>query len=411
MDIKDLNTHLQTATEEMKSLVTRQSDEIKAQGETSKATAEQITKANDRLEQMQAEMQEKASRLEEVEKRLARPDFGQPEAKQTLGDMFIKSEQYENAKAREFRGDSGAFIAKDIVGTAGSAQSLIPEFRNPNVFMNPDRPLFIRQLVNTLPAQGDAVVIMRENVFTSEAGPQFDSGAKQLVAKNKSNITYSKITVPVETMAHHFIASRQVLSDAPRLAGMINQRSVYGLNLNMDAQLLYGDGDDGNFEGLFTVAGTGDVGQIAFGTSQDDLPGAMLDHIRKAVTTCQTNEYYNINGLVVNPQDWETLELAKGSDGHYIWVTVPNGGVMQLWRVPVVVSNAVTPGDFILGDWNMGSTLYQREGISVRTSESHANLFVENGVAILAEERAAFGVELPKAYTKGKFTIDPVDPS
>jgi HK97 family phage major capsid protein len=404
-DILEVKAHLETATNEMKSLVERQSAEIKSQGETAKHTAEQITKANERMEQLHAEIQEKASRLEEVEKRLARPDFGQPERKETLGEMFVKSEQYNNAKSREFRGDSSAFIAKDIVGTAGSAGSLIPEFRNPNVFMNPDRPLFIRQLVNSSPVQGDAVVIMRENVFTNNAGPQFVGGEKQLVAKNKSNVTYNKITVPVETMAHYFIASRQVLSDAPRLSSMINQRSVYGLNLNMDSQLLYGDGTDGNFEGLFTTAGTGNVGQIASGTTAAQLPGAMIDHIRKAITISQTNEYYNVNGLVVGPEDWETIELAKGSDGHYIWVTVPNGGQTQLWRVPVVVSNAVTKGDFILGDWNMGATLYQREGISVRTSESHANLFVENGVAILAEERAAFAVELPKAYTKGKFTV------
>jgi HK97 family phage major capsid protein len=73
--------------------------------------------------------------------------------------------------------------------------------------------------------------------------------------------------------------------------------------------------------------------------------------------------------------------------------------------VPVVVSNAVTAGDFMLGDWTMGATLYQREGITVRASESHSDLFVKNGVAILAEERAAFGIELPKAFTKGSFTI------
>jgi HK97 family phage major capsid protein len=203
-------------------------------------------------------------------------------------------------------------------------------------------------------------------------------------------------------MAHHFIAARQVLSDAPRLSAMINQRSVYGLNLNMDAQLLYGDGTDGNLTGLFVDAGVSDIGNITLDTDQT-LASGMVDHIRRAVTQCQLNDFYNVNGLVVNPADWETLELAKGTDGHYIWVQVPTGGESRMWRVPVIVSNAITAGEFILGDWTLGATLYQREGISVRVSESHADLFIKNGVAILAEERVAFGIELPKAYTKGTF--------
>ena len=107
----------------------------------------------------------------------------------------------------------------------------------------------------------------------------------------------------------------------------------------------------------------------------------------------------------MNPVDFATIEMAKGSDGHYIWVNVASGGASTLWRVPVIVSNAVTQGDFILGDWSMGATLYNREGTSVRMSESHANLFISEGVAVVVSERSAFAIELPKAFTKGKFTV------
>jgi HK97 family phage major capsid protein len=226
-----------------------------------------------------------------------------------------------------------------------------------------------------------------------------------LVEKDKSNITYTSASVPVRTMAHYIIASRQVLSDAPRLRSMIDQRLPYGLNLNMDAQLLYGDGLTENFTGLFVDAGVNDVGEIATGTTAAELPLAMIKHIRSAVTQCQLSEYYNVNGLLLNPQDWETIETATGTDSQFIWVSVGNGAEARMWRVPVVVSNAVTAGDFLMGDWSMGATLYQREGITVRASESHANLFTQNGVAILGEERAAFAVELPKAFTKGQFSV------
>jgi HK97 family phage major capsid protein len=58
-----------------------------------------------------------------------------------------------------------------------------------------------------------------------------------------------------------------------------------------------------------------------------------------------------------------------------------------------------------LGDWTMGAKLYEREDVSIRVSESHADYFVRNGVAILAEERYAFAVNRPNAYVKGQFTV------
>jgi HK97 family phage major capsid protein len=189
------------------------------------------------------------------------------------------------------------------------------------------------------------------------------------------------------------------------LQRLIDSRLMYGLNLLADSQLLFGDGTNQNLTGLMVDAGVETVGQIAVGTTAANRPGAMLDHIRAAVTRCQTFEFYNINGLVINPADWGTLETAKGSDGHYIWVSVPNGGEPRLWRVPVVVSNAMTVGNFLLGDWTLGATIYDREQMDIRVSESHADFFVRNGVAILAEERYGFGIELPKAFCKGQFTV------
>ena len=65
----------------------------------------------------------------------------------------------------------------------------------------------------------------------------------------------------------------------------------------------------------------------------------------------------------------------------------------------------MTANNFILGDWTMGATIYDREQMDIRVAEQHADFFVRNGVAILAEERYGFGIELPKAYCKGLFTV------
>lgn len=409
MDIKDLKAHLDTASAELKSLVERQSDEIKAHGEASKQAADQISKADARLAEMTAELEAKEARLTEVEKKAARPSFGGAEERKTLGQLYVESEAYTHAKSIGRGNNVPVEIErKDITSASGSAGALTDQFRNPEIYKNPDRMMFIRQLVNATPVTDSAVEIMRENVFTNNATPQYDvngTPVNELVSKAKSDVTFSLETVPVRTIAHHMVASRQVLADAARLRNYIDGRLMYGLNLEFDSQMLYGDGLTENFKGLFTDAGVSNVGEIATGTSAADLPGAMIDHIRGAITQCQLNEYYNVNGLIMNPQDWETIETAKGSDGHYIWVTVPSGGESRLWRVPVIVTNAVQSGDFLLGDWTMGATLYQRETMAVRVADQHADLFIKNGIVLLGEERAAFAIELPKAFAKGAFTV------
>jgi len=409
MDIKDLKAHLDTASAELKSLVERQSDEIKAHGETSKQAAEAIAKADARMAELTQELEAKEARLAEVEKRAARPGFGGDAQRKSLGQLYTESEAYAHAKSIG-RGNNVPVEVerKDITSAAGSAGALTDQFRNPEIYKNPDRLLFIRQLVNRTPVSDSAVEIMRENVFTNAASPQYNAGGNpvnQLVAKEKSNVTFTLETVPVRTIAHYMVASRQVLADAARLRSYIDGRLVYGLNLEFDSQMLYGDGLTENFTGLFTDAGVSTVGEIAAGTNADDLPGAMIDHVRSAITQLQLNEYYNVNGLIMNPVDWQTIETAKGSDGHYIWVTVPNGGESRLWRVPVIVTNAVQAGDFLLGDWTMGATLYERESMAVRVADQHADLFIKNGIVILGEERAAFAIELPKAFCKGSFDV------
>lgn len=402
MEINELKGHFDAASNEIKSLLAKQADEIKRTGEASAETASAIKKADERISAIDAEIK---GRLDKLEAAGNRPNLNGREEAKSIGAQFVESEEFKRYCGR---GASDRFLVKDISAGSASAGALIPEFRVPRVFINPDRPLFLRQLVRNQPCSTDAVVIMRENVFTNAAGPQYDSDApapkNQLVAKNKSNITYAKETIPVETQAHYIVAARQILSDVPMLRGMIDQRLRYGLDLNIDAQLTYGTGTNSEFTGLFVDTDIPDIGEMT-DVAPGGIAGAMIDHIRRAVTQCQLNEYYNINGLIMNPQDWELIETAKGDDGHYIWVTVPSGGEQRLWRVPVVVTNAVNQGDFLLGDWTMGATLYNREGMSIRLAEQHGNLFIENGVVILGEERNAFAIELPKAFTKGSFDV------
>lgn len=407
MELNEIKTHLDTVKAEIKSAVEKRDAEVKQNGEATEATRKALTAATDRLDAIKSDFDRMDSRVIEMEK-AAQRQFAGAQVSKTYGQQFIESSAFKNARSN---GTDAHRVEKTISGLAVSAGALVNPDRRADVVIGAERPRFIRELIQSIPTSSNAVEVMRENVFTNNAAVQAPSsantaiGAGEWQTKGQSNVTYALVTVPVRTMAHWIPASRQVLSDAPMLQRLVDSKLMYGLNLLADSQLLYGNGLNQNLTGLMVDSGVSTVGEIATGTSAADLPGAMLDHIRAAITKNQTFDYYNVNGLVINPVDWGTLETAKGSDGHYIWVTVPNGGESRLWRVPVIVSNAMTSGDFLLGDWTMGATIYDREQMDIRVSESHSDYFVKNGVAILAEERYGFGIELPKAFTKGSFDV------
>lgn len=393
--------------------------EMKSQLETEKGERETIEKSIAELkEENETMVKNLEERLIEMQKSSKRTDMYGREAVETksAGATFTASEEFKEASQKQKGFHSASVNVKSITGLAASAGALVRADRDPEVYSVPKRAMRIRDLLRTVPTSSNAVEFVRQNVFTNNAGPQQAGspnaaiGGGELQAKAESNITWELVTQPVRTFAHWIPASRQVLSDAPMLQGLIDTELNYGLDLESDNQLLLGDGTNQNVTGLLVDAGVSNVAPDNATVAAADLGAAYVDHIRKAVTTLQTFEYYNVTGIALNPQDWQVIETAKGTDGHYILVpfAATAGQATEIWRVPVVLTNAQPQGSFLLGDWTMGAVLYDREDASVRISEHHADNFIKNAITVLGEERYAFAVPRPKAFAKGTFpTITP----
>lgn len=402
MELKELAEKLNTASTEIKNAQETHAKELKELGEASAETKSRLETSEKNFTELKELFEKADSKLKELELKGKRPNGGAEEVK-SLGEMFTSSEVGVMLKSEQGLGRKVEIEKKDITSGASSAGALVRPDRDSRVFQNPNRQLRIRDLIPTVPTSSNAVEVMRENVFTNNAAPQ----AGELAAKAKSEITYELLTYPVRTIAHYVHASRQVLSDAPMLQSLINNRLTYGLDLESDDQLLLGDGTGQNLTGILVDPDVSDIGEITSGTTAAELPAAMIDHIRAAVTQCQVNEYYNINGLVMNPVDFATLETAKATDGHYILVpfAATNSQTTTIWRVPVVITNAIPVGQFILGDWQMGAVIYDRESVSVAVSEQHSDNFTKNAVTIRGEERFTLAIPLPKAFAKGSFAV------
>lgn len=409
MELKEFTEQLNAASTELKNAQSKMAEEIKANGAASQEAKALAEKAEANFTELKSMFEKVDEQLKEMQVKQSRHGQGGRELK-SLGAAFTSSEVYESMKSSG-RGSNQpmSMDKKDISNLAASAGALVRPDRDGRVFQDPNRPMRIRDLVPTVPTASNAVEFMRELAFTNNAGPQgtvAGIGSGEFVAKNKSELTYELVTKPVRTIAHWMAASRQVLSDAPMLQNLIDNRLTYGLDLESDDQLLNGDGTGQNLDGILQDAAINDAGELPSGTAAADIPSAMIDHIRKAIRIEQQAEYYNMTGLVLNPVDWEILETAKATDGHYLMVSMPTGRATEtVWRVPVIVTNAMPASTFLIGDWNMGSVIYDREDVSVRVSESHADYFVKNGVAVLAEERYTLAIPLPNAFCKGSFAV------
>ncbi len=248
------------------------------------------------------------------------------------------------------------------------------------------RELSIVDLIDVRDTGSDAVDFVRQTAFTNAAAATAEATTTSNGTKPESSMAFERVSCPVETIAHWIPATKRALSDVGQLRGLIDADMRYGLNEEVEDQVMNGDGSTPNLAGIFNTSNVQTRSYIT------DLPTTT----RKAVTLMKTVAKERPTGWVFNPSNWESFDLLKGTDVYFFGGLV-GMGARSLWGYPVVESEAMLEGHAFLGNWKR-AVLWIREGITISVSDSHANFFVQNLVAILAEMRAAFGVTKPTAF-------------
>jgi HK97 family phage major capsid protein len=129
--------------------------------------------------------------------------------------------------------------------------------------------------------------------------------------------------------------------------------------------------------------------------------GTDLDAIVDAIRAVRVTGKRRPTGMMIHPNDWYStgFTLAKNGNGDYL-LSNPAGGINDLrtlWGLQVVVSEAVTEGTALVGDFRY-AVLFMREGTTITMTDSHSDFFIRNILVILAEMRAAFAVLDPQAF-------------
>ena len=339
----------------------------------------------------------------------------QQAGKKTIGEAFLASAEFKSLLASgsanmpaPYRSGSD-YSVKDLysalpTGTPGSFGTI----QRDAMVIPPMRTKRVRDLFPSRTTNAAIIEYFRMTGFTNNAAAVAERSGDAFGAKPQSSFTFVGQQAPVRTMAHWEAAHRNVLADEPQLRSIIDNELMYGLRLQEDAQILNGSGTGENLRGILNTSGVQTYNWSA-GTYSGTagMSDTKADAVRRAATLSFL-AYYEPSGIVLNPNDWEDIELSKDGNGAYVVaVSVAMGGEQRLWRIPVVDTPAIAEGTALIGAFGTGAQIYDRESPSIRVSEQHADFFVRNAIVILAEQRLALAVKRPESFVKVTFDNAP----
>lgn len=309
----------------------------------------------------------------------------------TWGERFIQAKSSDLRRIASERGRTSLEIKATITSATtnadGSAGDLVVPQRDTLIGM-PRRRMTIRNLLNVVQVSSGSVEYAKQTGRTNNAAPVSEGGAKP-----SSDLKFTLEPVQIRTIAHWLKASRQIIEDAPQLRDFIDQELRYGLGLEEESQLLYGDGTGQNLEGMVTQA-------TAFADPLTLSGANMIDNIGSAILQASLTDIPP-DGIILHPSDWWRMRLTKDGDGKYILGDPMTVVQPSLFGLPVVATQAMDVDTFLVGSF-ASQTLYDRWNARVEVGFENDD-FTRNLVTILGEERIGFAAKRPESLIVGDF--------
>ncbi|MFD7410146.1 phage major capsid protein [Kitasatospora purpeofusca] len=378
--------------------------ELLQRAETITGQIEQANQRDARLRALQAAALPASSGTQQRQQPGQQPDDGQHPAV-SAAEEFVRSAALEHYRAHGKRGQFSVEYRDAPAGTVTTSTQPKQNHRVPGIIpQNPDYPLLVANLLDRQTSDGTTLEYMRDTSGPVTGGGTWNKAAvvAEGAAKPMSGpFTFDLITTSLKTCAHWVPITRQAADDNGQLVGYINGRLTYGLDFNMDRQILTGNGTS-EMQGILPVSG---INTYQPGSGNTD---SKLITIRKA-RTVQELAQYPPDSVVLHPQDWQDIELDTNGIGAFrvISSVTEAGATPRIWGLTVVSTVAMAAGTALVGGFRLGATLWERQGVTILMTDSHADYFTANTLVILAERRANVAVHTPKAFTKITFAALP----
>lgn len=367
-----------------------------------------------------------------IDRKASAAGYSSPRGK-TFGELFVESEMYQEFQKRHVVNGEVASIggntapvqfgvgvhgiynletgASDTSGGAFIEPTHLPGWVDTAEF----RELTLWDLATKIPVGGDTFDYVEVDSKTNNAAPvpeatdagdlasRFPTDGTVTDAagglKPESDLSTVKRTVTIEQIAHLMYVTRRAAADAPQLMAIINQFLREGLDIEVEDQLMLGNGTSPNLRGL--INGTNPYALNVFDMSVNSET-SRINAVVRAASLVRTTSRRRPTALVVHPDNWFSSDflLAVDGNGNYRLgdPRATMDQLMSIWGLRVVVTEAVTAGIQVVGDFSQ-MVIGDRQQTVMYMSDSNRDLFERNILTLLAEKRCGVGVLRPKAFS------------
>lgn len=351
-------------------------------------------------EKQQEFIEDQQDQLDELDINIQKMKDSGPVIAKTKYDHLIDAFK-DNAKAIKSVPGGGKTVidlppdfmkAGDMTSGNTYTGDVVVQQRVPGIVHDPDRSVHVRQFLPVGTTQSSGIDYVEETAIDDGTAATAEGAAKP-----QSDFDLENKNSSVKKLSTFLRLSEEMLADNEALASYIESRFGRKLMLVEDTQLLYGDGTGVNLAGITTLA------QAA----EDKLADANVnqyDVITAAIQQLEEDEFMP-NVVFLHPTDWWNTVRLKDANNQYLFPSdIRNGASFPIGGVPVVKSTAVVADDFVVGDFRIGSQIFDRRRPQIEFSTQDADNFQKDMVSARLFERLAFPTFLPNAYVFGDFT-------
>ena len=363
-------------------------------------TSEQAFK--DELKRLGEEQLKSAKALAELQQEYdKKAEYGEETVIKSVGERIVENEAFKSfATARHAKFEvSTKAAATSPAANSISRNTVAAPYQRPGIVSMPEQPLIIESLFPHIPISVPAINYLKEGDYTNNAGITAEGQAHKETTFTAPSLAVANVV----NIGHFAKMTQQVVDDNQAFAAYINTKMIYGLNQKVDYQLINGDGSATQLGGLLKegnyVVATTDVNKRLPAT------GATLFDLALAIKAQFETTYLNPEAWLFNPSLWTSLCMIKDAQGRYILGGPQSVASKSLWGIPVITSATVPDGKYILGNYTMGATIYDRQNLLVQMTDSDADDFKSQIITVRVTRRLAFAVENPKAIYSDNFTL------
>jgi HK97 family phage major capsid protein len=258
----------------------------------------------------------------------------------------------------------------------------------------PRRKVRLLDLITIDGTDSNVVEYGKQTVQTSAAASKAVPTAGTGVAYDQATYTWSNQSVNVRDIGHYAKAPRANLSDQSALQGLIEGELSSDVLLKAESLAYSGGGTGVDFQGIETA-----VNADSKFITRDTTNERRLIALHRAVTAVRLSLYDEPNGVTIHPTDLHEMISEESTSGGFLMAATSLAAEQpSVWGLNVVATALTTLNEPIVGDFKRGATLWVREGISVRISDSNEDDFIKRMITVLAEFRGAFAVKRTYAF-------------